>query len=162
MGVIRIVAGVGVGPTGQAAFDAALANAGVERYNLVQFSSVIPTDATLEPVSEYPPLGSTGDRLPVVLARVSSDGDTPGAAGLGWARIEGGPGVFHEASATGDGAHAAVEEALTRGLEHAVKLRSWNTSVVDRRVVAVDPHDHSVGCGAVLAVFGSPRPPWES
>ncbi|MEF8907067.1 MAG: pyruvoyl-dependent arginine decarboxylase, partial [Haloarculaceae archaeon] len=40
MSVIRVVWGSGTGPTGTAAYDAALAEAGVHDYNLVTVSSV--------------------------------------------------------------------------------------------------------------------------
>jgi arginine decarboxylase len=40
MGSIRIVRGTATGPTAMAAYDAALAAAGVHNYNLVSVSSV--------------------------------------------------------------------------------------------------------------------------
>ena len=45
---IKITSAVGSGPTTLAAFDAALQKAGIENYNLIPLSSVIPTGAALE------------------------------------------------------------------------------------------------------------------
>jgi arginine decarboxylase (EC 4.1.1.19) len=78
--MIRLVWGDGVGPTEKAAFDAALADAGLHQYNLRRLSSVIPADVTVESTGTAPELGPTGNVLDVVLAeQVSHRG--PGRRG---------------------------------------------------------------------------------
>ena len=54
MSLIRVVWGSATGPTKMASYDAALAEAGVENYNLVSVSSVIPFNVPVEAVSSFP------------------------------------------------------------------------------------------------------------
>ena len=69
MDTIRIVWGVGDGPTEMASYDAALADAGVHNYNLVTVSSMIPAGAEIEVADTAPYLGPPGNRLTVVQGR---------------------------------------------------------------------------------------------
>lgn len=156
--MIRVVEGVGVGPTDQAAFDAALVDAGVGRYNLLRYSSVIPAHATVEPVSTMPPMGEVGERLPAVVARSVAPADEPAAAGLAWARVASGEGILYEASAAGENAESSVEADLSRGIDHALALRGWEATTRDRRVLVAAPADGVAQCAAVLATFGEPEP----
>ncbi len=85
---IRLVEGVGTGPTTLAAYDAALRQVGVADYNLIRLSSVIPAGSMLTR-SEGPlrPPGRWGDRMYVVTADARTA--VAGAAvwaGIGWAR----------------------------------------------------------------------------
>jgi arginine decarboxylase len=113
---IRVARGTGTGPTGLAAFDAALRATGTANFNLVRLSSVIPPGSL---VGEAPgPLavrGEWGDRLYVVYAEWRAD--EPGAqawAGVGWLQdLETGRGVFVEHEGTSE---AAVRERLSASL----------------------------------------------
>ena len=66
---IKVSSAVGSGPTALGAFDAALRNAGIENYNLIPLSSVIPTGAELERARHSTPPSEYGHRLYVVMAR---------------------------------------------------------------------------------------------
>jgi arginine decarboxylase len=102
---IVVAAGVGQGETPLAAFDAALHRCGVEQYNLIQLSSVIPPESELVLRDRYDaPPHEYGHKLFVVKAEMGSE--DPGAviaAGLGWLRYGDGKGVFveHEIAAMG-------------------------------------------------------------
>lgn len=79
MNTIRVVPGTGTGPTALAAYDAALADAGVHNYNLIRVSSVVPAESRIEVLDTAPDLGPAGNRLTVVEARTTTeiDGDDP-------------------------------------------------------------------------------------
>lgn len=97
--VIQVAAGTGEGPTKLAAFDAALHEAGVENYNLIILSSIIPPGSTIKPTDGPIALqpGEWGDRLYVVKAdtRIDTQGDEAWA-GIGWVQDEDGRGLFVE------------------------------------------------------------------
>lgn len=92
------------GPTRLAAFDAALVAAGLQNFNLLPLSSVIPLGASVDVVSPAEQLkGRHGDLLYCVYA--ASYATTPGAeawAGMAWAlQTDGsGAGLFVEHSST--------------------------------------------------------------
>lgn len=125
MNAIRVVRGTGSGPTEMSAYDAALADAGIENYNLVAVSSVIPAGASVEVVETAPDLGPAGERLTVVEAAVTSERCEQLSAALAWGRSNGGegPGLFYEAS--GEMAPREVEREVLDGLEAGRALRSW-------------------------------------
>jgi arginine decarboxylase len=105
---ISLCSGFGTGPTGLAAFDAALREAGIANFNLILLSSVIPAgselvDANTAADRPSPPIGDWGDRLYVVLAdeRVDRVGDEAWA-GIGWVQAADGRGLFVEHHGTAD------------------------------------------------------------
>jgi arginine decarboxylase len=162
MSVIRVVWGSGTGPTETAAYDAALAGAGVHDYNLVTVSSVVPADPPVEAVGTAPDLGPVGEALTVVQARASvppveagTRADGPATAAVGWARSAEGPGVFYEASGRDP---EAVRETVTAGLDRGCSLREWEPA--DREVVVrtADPAPDRHTCVVVCAVYGESRP----
>lgn len=132
---IEVVWGSGAGRTELGAFDAALSDANVHNYNLVELSSIVPEGATIERVGALEPdRWTTGDLLAVVLAsKTSSTEGERIAAGLGWELAEEG-GVFMENHAP---TAAACEETLAANLADAKRIRDWNwtgergTQVVD-------------------------------
>lgn len=153
METIRVVRGSGTGPTAMASFDAALADANVHNFNVVELSSVIPAEATVERVGTAPDLGPTGDALYCVVARKTLGPGTDGAAcaGLGWARTESGRGLFYEASGTD---RDAVRYAVETGLEHGMALRDW-TRVDGDVIVETEPAAPSDHASAVaIAAYG--------
>lgn len=157
---IRVAGASGVGPSVAGAFDAALDEVGLSRYNLVPISSVIPTDATVEigPIEDH--LGPTGHVLLVVLSRASLEPGGTGTAGLAWARSATGEGIFYEASAVGADARTSVADELERGLDHGIGLRGWEPIERERHLASVDAPADSHGCAVVVAAYGRSTSPW--
>jgi arginine decarboxylase len=163
MSTIRVVAGNASGPTTVAAYDAALADAGVHNYNLSHVSSVIPADGTVERVDTAPDLGPVGHRLTVVEARAVSEPATAAGgtcAGLGWTVAESGRGLFYEASGTDP---AAVRESVALGLASGRDLREW--SFVDEQIVTEcieadteNSPDDAYATAVVLGIYGESEP----
>lgn len=97
---IRISRSQGSGPTRLAAFDAALVAAGLENFNLVPLSSIIPVGSSVEVVAPADQLrGVHGDLLYCVYA--ASYATVPGTeawAGIAWGLRydESGSGLFVE------------------------------------------------------------------
>jgi len=149
MGTIRIVTGTGHGPTPTAAYDAALAEAGVHNYNLVRLSSVIPADATIERVGTAPDLGPVGNGQYVVQAAETTD-EGEAAAAIGWTREPDGPGIFYEVSGSNED---RVREDVRTGLAAGRDLREW--AFGDDHVEITTAHaDDDYVCAIVLAVYG--------
>lgn len=152
---IDVVWGTAEGPTELSSFDAALAEAGIHNYNLLQLSSVVPPDATVVEAGHHDQSAPTGTPVSVVLAERSSS--TPGetmAAGLGWASSPSG-GVFMEA--TGD-SELAVQEELQASLEGAMAIREWDWS---EETLCVRGHTvEDTGSVVVAAVYPGFRVPW--
>lgn len=154
---IEVARGAGSGPTRLAAFDAALACAGVADFNLVRLSSVIPAATTVVPVGSRVAgvSGEWGDRVYVVLAEMRVDGPGQQAwAGLGWVQEpRSGKGLFVEHEG-----HS--EEAVRRDLQRSL---AW---VAASRGLAFDSPRYEVqgvecgeapACALVVAVYGSDR-----
>jgi arginine decarboxylase len=182
---ITVVRGVGRGPTELAAYDAALAAAGVHDYNLVTVSSVISADASVRVRGTAPDLGPAGDRLTVVRARASAeppngaaDPDvtaTPLAAGEATAPDGDEDGDGDEAGeeplvaglgwATGPGPGlfyeasgrdaTTVGERVRRGLAGGRDLREW--TFTDETVVLARgrPEPNAHVAAVVVAAYGS-------
>jgi arginine decarboxylase len=157
MGSIRIVRGTASEPTAMAAYDAALAAAGVHNYNLVSVSSVIPANATVEVVGTAPDLGPAGERLTVVEGRatVAPGRSDPAVACLGWDRVSGGPGIFYEASGTDP---EVVPDRVDRGLDAGRALREWDFGEPGRLSAVADPDPERYATAVVLAVYGESAP----
>lgn len=155
--MIRIVWGTGTGPTPLAAYDAALADANLHEYNLVELSSVIPADATIEQQGVAPDLGATGDRLHVVEASATTAAG-PASAGIGWARRPDGSGIFYEASDKAP--PEAVTEQLQRGLAAGTELRDGDFTEPSMQTTTIDvaATDDRHGCATVLATVGTAEP----
>ena len=151
--MIRLVWGTGVGPTEKAGFDAALADAGLHRYNLRRLSSVIPADVAVEQTGTAPDLGPTGGALDAVLAEQTGDPGARAAAGLAWASEPSG-GVFYEA---GGRDPETVAERLRAGVEQGMALRGIDPPV-ETRVVAADPVPEQHASAVVAAVYGESSP----
>ena len=163
--MIRIVWGTATGPTALAAYDAALAEAGVENYNLVTVSSIVPAEAAVEPVGTAPDLGPAGNRLTVVEAKVTvgddggvaggRTGPERGSAGLAWATGPG-PGLFYEVAGRFD--EATCSERLATGLAAGRELRDWTFDESGERVVAVEAPADGYASAVVLGAYGESEP----
>lgn len=96
---IPVMAAVGAGSTPLAAFHSALGRTGLDRYNLVRLSSVVPPRTGVDRTGTAPaPAGAWGDKLYCVYAecRASVTGQQAWA-GVGWAlRADGLGGLFVE------------------------------------------------------------------
>lgn len=145
---IRIVWGTGRAPTALAAYDAALAEAGVHDHNLVRLSSVIPDGPAIEEVGSASDLGPAGEALHVVEASARGDSG-PQSAVLAWARSPDGPGVFYEAGAS-EPADAVQAEAKA-GIEAGVDLREREYGEPRFRTVSIDA-DGTEGHAAAVAI----------
>lgn len=153
---IRIVWGTGRGPTALAAYDAALADAGVHDYNLVRLSSVIPDGPPIEEVGTAPDLGPAGEGLSVVEASARGESG-PQSAVLAWARSADGPGVFYEAGASAP--PEDVREEARRGIDAGLDLREREHGEPRLRTVSIDADDGEGYAAAVaLAAFGESEP----
>jgi arginine decarboxylase len=149
---IRVARATGAGPTGLAAFDAALRGAGAANYNLVRLSSVIPPAALVGEVA--PPMrlaGEWGDRLYVVYAEWRAD--RPGEeawAGIGWLQDpDTGRGVFveHEGTAEDD-----VRSDIAASLGALRAGRDVDLGPVHMVVQGTRCEDEPV-CALVMAVY---------
>jgi arginine decarboxylase len=84
---ITLTSAVGSGATALSAFDAALDNAGIGNFNLVQLSSVIPAGSSIDDRDGAAATvdGEWGDRLYVVMAKAEVERLGEEAwAGIGW------------------------------------------------------------------------------
>lgn len=145
---IPVVGGTGRGPTALAAFDAALADAGVANYNLVRLSSVIPPRSRVMVVAPDPvgregeegaisPAvgGGWGDRLYAVWAFQSAELLGQEAwAGVAWVQQpDDGRGLFVEHEG---GSEAQVREELAATLTSLCQIRG---------IEGLEQHSHVVG-----------------
>ncbi|MXV64582.1 pyruvoyl-dependent arginine decarboxylase [Natronorubrum sp. JWXQ-INN-674] len=157
MSTIRVVWGAASAPTAMASYDAALAEAGVENYNLVSVSSVIPAGVDVEAVGTAPDLGPAGERLTVVEARATTAGPGQVSAALAWSRsVEDGPGLFYEvADETGpDDVERRVREGLAAGQE----LRDWEFADSHVAVETESAESGTYTTALVLSVYGESEP----
>lgn len=124
---ILLTTGKGVGKTPIAAFDTALKDAGVQNYNLIYLSSVIPPKSKIkfEKLPENPK--EWGNRLYIVKAEMRSrqSGKYIGAA-LGWVQWEDGRGIFVEHEETGEtkeAVEANLKAEVEKSLTHMCRTR---------------------------------------
>jgi arginine decarboxylase len=153
---IQVASGVGSGPTPLAAFDAALRSAGIENYNLIPLSSVIPPGAVLERNRPERRHGEYGDRLYVVMARhETSVAGEQAWAGLGWTQeASSGRGLFvelHGASRRG------VERDIALTLDSMKSARDYDYGKNETEIVGARCEGEPL-CVLVLAVYASE--PW--
>lgn len=155
MSAIRVARGTATGPTETAAFDAALAAANLQNYNLVELSSVVPAGADLEVVGTAPDLGPAGTVLDVVMARATAEPHESACAGLGWAREPGGRGIFYEAAGEDE---ATVRDRVETGLAAGRRLRDWSFEEEDLVLATAGPAADAYTTAVVVAAYGRGRP----
>jgi arginine decarboxylase len=150
---ILITVGTGEGPTAVAAFDAALRSAGVENYNLIPLSSIIPPGSTIERTTFVTPSDEYGHRLYVVMARC--DEQTRGStawAGVGWTQEpESGRGLFVELHG---GSKIGVQEAIETTLRAMMASRGCTYGPIHREITGITCRGTPV-CALVIAVYHS-------
>jgi arginine decarboxylase len=153
---ILIASAVGSGPTPLGAFDDALRRTGVENYNLIPLSSVIPTGGELERgrfdsrVSEY------GHRLYVVMAREEvSEAGQQAWAGLGWTQEAGtGRGLFVECHGS---SREQVQRDIHATLDSMKRARPYEYGKNESEIVGA-VCDGTPICALAIAVYSSE--PW--
>ncbi len=148
---IYITDGIGSGPTQLAAFDAALQNAGIGDFNLIELSSIIPRDSSIQIKKYSPNSNDVGHKLYIVLAKQDSciQGDTAWA-GLSWAQTsKSGEGVFAEF-----GSHSKEElsDYLQKSITSMKERRPGNFTHEDCHYVNIECENSPV-CAVVAAVF---------
>lgn len=153
--MIRIASGIGTAGTPMAAFDAALADAGVHQYNLRTLSSVIPAGARVERVETVSDLGPTGEALDVVIAEQRSQPGARAAAGLAWARADDGTGVFYEDA---DHDPETVAEQLAVGMQRGCELRDIDPAGIETEIVTADATPDEYTAAVCLAIYGESTP----
>ncbi|NVM31643.1 MAG: pyruvoyl-dependent arginine decarboxylase [Candidatus Helarchaeota archaeon] len=121
---IIIVKGIGEGSTALSAFDDALHDAGIDNFNLVELSSIVPKNATIEIRDQFDIPYEVGQIQPVVLSHTeSNEKGLEISAGLGWVLASEG-GVFIEIS--GCFGEKECLENINLSLDDMVKRRTWN------------------------------------
>ncbi|WP_036961902.1 pyruvoyl-dependent arginine decarboxylase [Promicromonospora kroppenstedtii] len=150
---IRVSSGSGTGRTPLAAFDAALAAAGVSDFNLVRLSSIVPPGAAVQEVEGRDQLrGAHGDLLFCVYAQAHAS--LPGHeawAGIAWSRHEDGSGaglfVEHEGPS-----HEQVSADLTHSLQDLSATRGNRYHPEGRRITGITCVTMPV-CAVVVATY---------
>lgn len=155
---ISVSGGAGEGQTPLSAFDASLRAAGVENFNLVRLSSVIPPQAQVSQVVGSNQLrGEWGDRLYCVYAeqRATVPGDEAWA-GIGWVFCNdtraGGLFVEHEGSS-----RAFVEDSITGSLADLTAGRPQSFGPIHMQLASTRCIDRPV-CALVVAAYETE--PW--
>jgi arginine decarboxylase len=150
---ITITSGIGEGPTAIAAFDAALRVAGVENYNLILLSSIIPPGSTLTRTTFVTPIDEYGHRLYIVMARCDAHISGHAAwAGVGWAQEPAdGRGLFVELHGDNEtGVQVAIDATLTSMMESRGRTYGPIQCEVAGSVCRGEPV-----CALVIAVYQS-------
>lgn len=155
---MRIVVshGTGEGTTPLAAFDKALLAAGVENYNLIRLSSVIPPGSAIERSRFVTGPDEYGRRLYVVMAEQRATEPGTGAyAGLGWVQEPGGGrGLFVECEG---GSHADVHDEIVNTLDSMTESRRRDYGPVESEITGLECTGRPVAA-VVIAVYKSE--PW--
>lgn len=156
---IRVSAGTGTGRTTLAAFDAALADAGVSNFNLVRLSSIVPPGSRVLEVDGDDQLrGDHGDAMYCVYARAHALlAGHEAWAGVAWSRRDDGSGaglfVEHEGPS-----REQVSTDLTHSLEDLSATRGGAYRPEGRLVAGITCVTLPV-CAVVVATFR--RVGWE-
>jgi arginine decarboxylase len=155
---VRIVVsrGTGEGPTPLAAFDSALLATGIENYNLIRLSSVIPPGAGIERARFVSDPDEYGQRLFVVMAERRATWPGEGAfAGLGWVQEPGdGRGLFVECEGA---TQAAVHDEIMATLDSMAAGRRRDYGPVESEITGLECSGRPVAA-VVIAVYKSE--PW--
>ena len=150
---ITITTGTGQGPTPDAAFDAALRDAGVANYNLIYLSSAIPTRSVIQRAKYVTPITEYGYRLYLVMARQDTQAVGEMAwAGLGWTQEDGtGRGLFVELHGPNC---SRVEHDFQATLASMIAGRQLCHGLIESELVGIECHGEPV-CALALAIYKS-------
>lgn len=165
---IDIVSGSGEGQTVLSAFDAALFASGVQDFNLIPLSSVIPPGATIVPRDRFVAAPSGyGNRLYVVKAEMRAEtAGTAIAAGLGWFQLADGRGVFVEHEMSGDGwtrieVERRLRQQIMASLADLARTRNLDDAMLQMHVhIASAVVARQPACVVALAIYAAE--PWRA
>lgn len=152
---VVVTSGVGAAPTDLAAFDAALQDAHVAQFNIVQLSSVLPAGSKVV-ISPEQPAGAWGDVLYAAYAeRHAHQHREHACAGMGWVQDEQtGAGMLVE---HGGSSRQEVEDLIRESLADIARRRTQQFGDVNFEIVNIACVDQPV-CAVVVASFGTS--PW--
>ena len=149
---IYITEGVGSGRTEKSAFDAALFNAGVANYNILELSSVIPDGSKIVVGKiDRNAVGEHGYKLYAVLAHATANLEGEEAwAGIGWVQEDkDGGGLFVEH-------HGSSEEEVNKLIQHSLedmkKYRHQKYGEIHKKVIGIKS-DGKPACALVCAFY---------
>ncbi|MDQ3719649.1 MAG: pyruvoyl-dependent arginine decarboxylase [Actinomycetota bacterium] len=149
---VAVTSGTGEGVTPLAAFDAALESAGIEDYNLIYMSSIIPRGSRVVRGQLERGDDHHGHRLYVVIARrMVSEAGHEASAGLGWAQRPDGRGVFVEGMGASE---HGVHENLEASLASITTRRATDWGEFRFQTATIQCHEHPV-CAVVVAAYAS-------
>jgi arginine decarboxylase len=160
---IPAISSVGRGQTLLSAFDAALYRCGVQNYNLLTLSSVIPAASEVVVCDRYEaPAAEYGHKLYVVKADVRSaeEGEVIGA-GLGWLQHDDGRGIFvehvaRELGKTCGDIESALNEQVVASLRDLALRRDIDFDEGNvGRLIAVTRVERQPACSIAVAVYQS-------
>lgn len=158
---IYVISGEGHGSTLLSAFDAALKDAGVYNYNLLQLSSIIPPNSKIKIKKLKENIDEYGHKLYVVKAekRSRETGKYVGAA-IGWYQYDDGRGVFVEHEEIGQ-TKEAVESSLMDSVNKSIidlctaRDIKFRKSKMGIKLSIVEVKDSAASCALVVAVYKS-------
>lgn len=152
---VEVVWGAATGRTELGATDGALAAAGIQDYNLVELSSVVPSGATVVERGTHERDHPRGTAIGVVLATAIGDVDETPIAGIGWHLASEG-GVFYEATADSS---PKCRQTLLDGLTDAREIRDWDWAA-EPSVRLHTGESAETSAAVVAAVFGPLAEDW--
>ncbi len=144
---IIVTYGVGKASTELAAFHNALKDAGIEMFNIIKLSSVIPANATVivdenkQLINQLKKNAKVGDKLYAVIAEKAGN---KVAAGLGWSITDNG-GIFVEHV----GKNKQEVEMLIRKSLSDIGLNNVQMKIVE----AATQSESEIACAVVCAVY---------
>lgn len=147
---IEVMHAEGAGPTELSAFDDALSRVGMQDYNLITLSSIIPADSTVIRTTGFYGRENYGSRLYVVMSVATTA--LPGAsiwAALGWTQRADGFGLFVEH--VGATREDVVRDAL-QSLDSMAARRPGTFSAHEIAVQGAHCHTQPV-CALSVAAF---------
>lgn len=156
MKTIVVTSGVGHGVTKLDSFDAALYDAGIANYNLIELSSVIPPGIDIVTGKWITSPEHYGHRLYLVkseaYAHFEGLASTP-VAGVAWVQREDKSGLFVEITGQDQD---TVEYNMTRTLENMMERRGWEDGNVEvQSLIACGTRESAWTCALVAAVYGA-------
>lgn len=161
---ICVVSGVGTGTTKLAAFDNALFSCGVNNFNLIILSSVIPPGSKIIQTKRYSALSSDfGKRLYVVRAELRSEKVNDFiCSGLGWYQLEDNRGFFVEYEAEGKD-RKKVDDEVKSGINNSLKdlVQTRGMKFEAKRInsmLSTTQVGRKPACALVIAVYQTE--PW--
>lgn len=148
---IKIVKGIGTGNTKTSAFDDALYNAGVNNFNLIYLSSIIPPSSRVSKIDKFSQQKKDyGKKLYVVKAVCFQKiKDKEAWAGVGWSQGKEKKGIFIEHSA---GSKKVLISLIKKSLIDMKKHRDNSLIEENLNIVGIKCTGKPV-CAIVLAVY---------